>query len=590
MKRYSLMLSFVFLLSAFCLLPSEVRAQGEVHINTGAKVPSKCTPKAKNGLFYKNSGANIGLHECTATDVWTFRGSLSFGGALTPAALSGDVNNYNPTGLGSSFAIRIDGGASDRNITGLATGSDGRLVEIINIGSTNTLTLVNQSSSSTAANRMLFGADVVIGINQSVVMRYDGTTARWRPFTQVLTSSGATAGSYGPSTITVDAAGRVTAAAASTANAIATPLTCTDAGANDSYTCTVTPTPSLTGLTLIFTPGTSNTGAATLNASSLGVMNIKKLVGASVSDPADGDLRAGGRYFLSYDGTQFLIMSTLGNAVAGVSAAATLTWTGAHTWNITASPALTVNGAITASANFGRVSIGAGGFAGSAGHFAGTGGGTSLALNEVSGFGGDLIRAQVNGVNKFILTSSGGLTLANGISTTGGTLDLNGSGVVFFSPSAGVLRFTDSSGANSALLAFGTGDSSHVALKGNGPTLEVKLGNDAAGGALSASAYQTITNCADSAGAAACGSAAAGAVVIDAAGSTVVVSTTVVTATSRIFIQEDPSLATELGITCNTTTGRIYTVTARTAGTSFTITSSAAPTTNPACLSYHIIN
>lgn len=103
-------------------------------------------------------------------------------------------------------------------------------------------------------------------------------------------------------------------------------------------------------------------------------------------------------------------------------------------------------------------------------------------------------------------------------------------------------------------------------------------------------AYTTATNCADSAGAAACGAAAAGAVVIDAAATTVVVSTTAVTANSRIFIQEAPYLATEFSITCNTTTGRLYTVTALTAATSFTITASAAPTTNPACLNYWVVN
>lgn len=102
--------------------------------------------------------------------------------------------------------------------------------------------------------------------------------------------------------------------------------------------------------------------------------------------------------------------------------------------------------------------------------------------------------------------------------------------------------------------------------------------------------YSTTTNCSDSAGAAACSAATAGQVVIDAAATTVVVSTTAVTANSEIFIQEDPSAATRLGVTCNTTTGRDYTVTARTAATSFTITSSAAPVTNPACLNYYIVN
>jgi len=101
--------------------------------------------------------------------------------------------------------------------------------------------------------------------------------------------------------------------------------------------------------------------------------------------------------------------------------------------------------------------------------------------------------------------------------------------------------------------------------------------------------YQTSTNCADSAGAAACGSAAAGSFVVDAGATTTVVSTTAVTADSEVFVQYDSSLGTRLGVTCNVTAA-IPSVTARVAATSFTITVPAAPVTNPACYSYHIVN
>lgn len=107
---------------------------------------------------------------------------------------------------------------------------------------------------------------------------------------------------------------------------------------------------------------------------------------------------------------------------------------------------------------------------------------------------------------------------------------------------------------------------------------------------VTAASYGTATNCADSAGDAACGSAAAGAFVIDAADTDTVVSTTAVTANSEIFIQEDSSLNTRLSVTCNTTIARTYAITARTAATSFTVTASAAPVTNPSCLTYHIKN
>ncbi len=112
-------------------------------------------------------------------------------------------------------------------------------------------------------------------------------------------------------------------------------------------------------------------------------------------------------------------------------------------------------------------------------------------------------------------------------------------------------------------------------------------------GLTTGQAFATLTNCSDSAGAAACGSASAGSVVIDAAATTVVVSTTAVTANSQIFVQEDSSLGTRLSVTCNTQSSLVLgalRVTARTAATSFTITLEAAPTTNPLCLSYFIVN
>lgn len=103
------------------------------------------------------------------------------------------------------------------------------------------------------------------------------------------------------------------------------------------------------------------------------------------------------------------------------------------------------------------------------------------------------------------------------------------------------------------------------------------------------STYSTTTNCADSAGAAACGSAAAGRFVADAAATSVVVSTTAVTANSEVFIEYDSSLSAALSVTCNATIPSAYAVTARTAGTSFTLTTTAN-IANPGCFSYHVVN
>lgn len=100
--------------------------------------------------------------------------------------------------------------------------------------------------------------------------------------------------------------------------------------------------------------------------------------------------------------------------------------------------------------------------------------------------------------------------------------------------------------------------------------------------------FVTTTNCASSGGT--CGAASSGSVTIAAAATTVTVATTAVAANSIILVTEDATLGTKLSVTCNTTTGRTYAITTRTAATSFVITTSAAPATNPACLNYLVMS
>lgn len=124
-------------------------------------------------------------------------------------------------------------------------------------------------------------------------------------------------------------------------------------------------------------------------------------------------------------------------------------------------------------------------------------------------------------------------------------------------------------------------------LNNSGGTAKVQI-SGAGQGSVNSGTYLTGTNCSSTAGT--CGSAAAGSVGITNPATTVTVSTTAVTANSQIFVFEDSTLGTKLTATCNTTLGRTYMVTTRTAGTSFIITASATPAANTACLSYLIIN
>lgn len=103
--------------------------------------------------------------------------------------------------------------------------------------------------------------------------------------------------------------------------------------------------------------------------------------------------------------------------------------------------------------------------------------------------------------------------------------------------------------------------------------------------------YQTNGNCASSSGA--CGANIAGAATIAAAATSVVVSDTAVTANSNIVITPDRGLGARLGVTCNTQSSLTLgtpQISARTAATSFTVLLDVAPTTNPYCFSYFLVN
>lgn len=99
---------------------------------------------------------------------------------------------------------------------------------------------------------------------------------------------------------------------------------CNDAGASDTYTCTASPTLTAytTGMRVQFKPNTANTGTATLAIDGLAAITLVKLAGAINTTLADNDLRAGQYVLMIYDGTNFQMLSQLGNAPAAASGGA----------------------------------------------------------------------------------------------------------------------------------------------------------------------------------------------------------------------------------------------------------------------------
>lgn len=120
------------------------------------------------------------------------------------------------------------------------------------------------------------------------------------------------------------------------------------------------------------------------------------------------------------------------------------------------------------------------------------------------------------------------------------------------------------------------------------PNIGAATGTSVTVSGLLSGSTLSLGSCASSASPAVCGTSPTGSVIVAAGATTVVVDTSAVTANSQIMLTFDTSLGTRLSVTCNTTNPLPY-VSARTAGTSFTITSSA-PVTNPACISYLVVN
>lgn len=107
---------------------------------------------------------------------------------LSPTALaaSGTTNNYAPGGLVDANVVRLTvtptGG---HTLTGLVPPTDTNLLYYlfnISAGATETITLTNEDTNSTAANRFVLpGAASLVMTNQSgVVLWYDATANRWR--------------------------------------------------------------------------------------------------------------------------------------------------------------------------------------------------------------------------------------------------------------------------------------------------------------------------------------------------------------------------------------------------------------------------
>jgi len=153
----------------------------DVGVGTGAQALNVGTGAAAKTITIGNTTGATTVNLTAGTGNTNVTSAFAMNGVITPTSLSTDQNNYNPTGLSGASSIRQDA-TTDVTITGLVGGVAGRIIFFTNISSTYVIRLAPDSASSTAANRFLNGgADVLLPPNSTVLLRYDGTSSRWRP-------------------------------------------------------------------------------------------------------------------------------------------------------------------------------------------------------------------------------------------------------------------------------------------------------------------------------------------------------------------------------------------------------------------------
>jgi hypothetical protein len=102
-------------------------------------------------------------------------------GVLSPAQITADQNDYNPTGLSTASLLRLDNN-NVRQITGLQGGYEGRRVVLhVLPAAQGPIILQDENASSTAQYRFaLPSRRLMVWPGDSVELWYDATAARWK--------------------------------------------------------------------------------------------------------------------------------------------------------------------------------------------------------------------------------------------------------------------------------------------------------------------------------------------------------------------------------------------------------------------------
>lgn len=124
------------------------------------------------------NGANIHSGPQSIAALLDVQQDFRLSGDISPAQIVADTHDYNPAGLATASVLRLSTDAT-RQLTGLQGGADGRVMRILNVGSSN-LDIITESASSTAANRFALGNNCNLTAGTGATFWYDTTSSRWR--------------------------------------------------------------------------------------------------------------------------------------------------------------------------------------------------------------------------------------------------------------------------------------------------------------------------------------------------------------------------------------------------------------------------
>ncbi len=158
-------------------IPATIARDSEVSASIAAEVIARNTAISASMTAHEAAADPHPGYLTAAELTAVLAGAIHLTGIISPNILTGNVDDYNPTGLSTAQVLRLSSDAS-RDITGIVAQSSGRVLELFNVGGFD-IVLRNDTTSANV-NRFLFGADITLETQEGIRIWYDSLSGRWR--------------------------------------------------------------------------------------------------------------------------------------------------------------------------------------------------------------------------------------------------------------------------------------------------------------------------------------------------------------------------------------------------------------------------